>query len=206
VQHLFDSLRDAEGGPGCVSVRFYKTQSVATLNTWYRARALEEAGSPLDDAAVCLCLLAVRSTLPTWDSVTTVINVAQTLRVDPPADRSFMYDLLRSLDVDLTVLLDPDKRSGLGLHHRDYPVFFEPELAASALVNEQSAAVLREAGVRSFVAVGAGLPSGDLLLTCLFAAQPIDDRVADRFRSLAPAIKAAVVPFTYRVFEPEGEP
>ena len=62
-------------------------------------------------------------------------------------------------------------------------------------------------GIRSVLAIGGMLPSGDMFAVALFSTVTIDERTADLLRSLSLSVKAAIVRQTFKVFaapEPAG--
>jgi hypothetical protein len=65
--------------------------------------------------------------------------------------------------------------------------------------------VVEAIGLRSMVALGGVLISGEVFFVVVFSAIPVPERTADLLRSVAPAVQASLTPFVlYRVFEPSS--
>lgn len=89
-------------------------------------------------------------------------------------------------------------------HEKSYNVFFVPRAAGSPYVPVQRESVLRY-GIQSVVGFGGLLPSGNLFAVILFTRAEIPRETAELFRTLALAVKVAVLPFDGgRVFAPDA--
>lgn len=202
VATLYDGLVEPDGTRSTALVRLYITHRFRGLDAGLRAFAGSAAGDQqLDDDVPCLTLLATRGSDPAWcDRRRSVLHQAIPL---PSPEAVRRLPMVSGLFDDLGVALDdllrsPGPLDALELHHRSYDLFFVPEAAGSEWVPAQD--FVREHGIRSVLGIGGALPSGEVFAVVLFTRVAVPAAAADLFRSLAPAVKASIVPVTYRVF------
>jgi two-component system, NtrC family, sensor kinase len=200
--HLYEHLVDDDGRPACALVRLYKTHQLGGLDDQRRHFAEQAARDVLHPRTRCLTLLATSGTYPTWnDPRRSVSHQAIPLTSEAALERLPMIaGLVRQLGLEPATVVAPDPEAHLALHHGEYKVFYVPEARGNALVPDQDDFVVPY-GIRSVVGVGGVLPSGDLFTVIFFTTVPVSVAVADLLRSLALAVKAALVPFTFSVFE-----
>lgn len=186
-------------GPGdepvCPLVRLYATHPVEDLDGPRRAFAGDAA-----PGSRCLTLLGTAGTDPAWnDALASKRHLAIPLG-SPSALASFpmVSRLFEQLGFDPAEVVDPDPDDTLKMHHRSYQVFHVEEAVGSPWVPAQD--FVEDHGIRSVVGLGGALPSGDLIALLMFSSVTVDRRTAQLLRSLAPAVKASVVGFTYRMF------
>jgi hypothetical protein len=201
ARYLQECLVDGAGDPACVLVRLYKTHGLGALPPGLERFARRSRRDVLDDATQCLTLLGTFGVEDDWtDRRVSVGHQAIPLASAAVIERSPMISgLIQQLGLDVDVVVHPDQRDPLSLHHRDYDVFFVPDAQGSPLVPAQDGFVVPY-GVRSVVGCGGVLPTGDLFALILFTRLSLAPDTADLFRTLALSVKATIVPFTFRVF------
>ena len=197
--HLHENLVLDDGSPGSFAVRLYKTHAHRLLPPSHAemARRVDET---VDERTPVLVLLA---SAPGGVDPTVL---EETEMMTPLTRRAFdvqpmLPQLIVSLGVEVDTILDPTKVLAMRLQSKNLDVFVENDLAESALLpDEEARARVRELGVAAIVAVGGILPSGDLFLLSLFPRVEVSERVADLLRSFGIAVKAALIPHTFRPF------
>jgi hypothetical protein len=183
-------------------IRVYMTVRCRNLPTDLRAFAEAAHGATLEPEVPCLTLLGTTGIEPDWRAPEASAGHRAIALISSEVVRAripMVAGLLDQLGVDIDTVVDLRREDVLLLHHREYGVFHVAEAANSPLIPAQD--FVGSYGIRSVVGCGGGLPSGEIFAAVVFARQPIDERTAELFRTLAYGIKAALVPFTYRVFE-----
>lgn len=201
VEHLYRCLTDQRGEPAAALVRFYVTHAFGTLPADLQAFARRAAGEPVSDQTRCLTLLGTTGVRPEWrDRHLSQGHQAIPLTSEAAvAAMPMVSRLINELGLELSDVVSPPADDlVLSLHHRNYNVFHVKEAAGSPSIPDQEFVATH--GVRSALGIGSVLPSGDLCSVVMFSTVPVNERVADLFTSLAPAVKAAVVRFSYNVF------
>lgn len=197
---LHTRLVDRHGQPACALVRLYKTHRFADLEPPLQAFARDLAREPITGDTRCLTLLGTAGLDPAWnDRTRSAGHQAIPLTSEAIVAQSPMIaQLIAALGLDVTAVVRPDPMLHIEMHHRAYNVFFVPEARGAASIPAQE--FVARYGICSAVGVGGVLPSGDLFALVVFTVVPILEEVADLFRSLAPAVKAAIIPSTFHVF------
>ena len=201
VRILHENLVDDTGGPATALVRFYKTHPFGSLPDATRAFAAGLGGDErLDDRTPCLTLIGTVGIEADWcDRHRSHGHQAIPLPSPQAVERLPMVSkMLSDLGLDTVALGDPSPAEALQLHHRTYDVFFVPDAAGSPWVPAQD--FVHDYEIRSVVGIGGVLPSGDVFVVIMFTHVLLDEDVVDDLKSLAPAVKAAVIPTTFRVF------
>lgn len=200
VRHLHRTLVTAAGAPACALIRFYKTHALSGLDPDLQEFARKLHDGPLKDDVRCLTLLATAGVEPDWNyrkqsTGHQAIPLAGTtvLQQSPMIAR-----LVADFGIDAEFVVSPNPTKIIERHHQDYGVFFIREAKGSEAVPAQG--FVEEYGIRSVVGIGGVLPSGDLFAVVLFCLVEVSEEVADLLRSLALAVKAAVVRLTFNVF------
>jgi hypothetical protein len=201
--HLQRCLVTTEGAPACALVRVYKTHRFDDLGPDLKAFARDIGDGELTAETRCLTLLGSAGVVPSWNDPTkSHQHRAIPLSSEATVEQAPMVaHLIRQLGLDIKWVVRPDPTRTVELHHRDYGVFYVPDALGSPLVPAQ-ADFVEPYGIRSVVGCGGVLPSGDMFALIVFGTVRISDSVADLFRSLALSVKAALVPFTFKVFSP----
>ena len=200
VRFLRDSLVTHDGDPACALVRFYKTHPLHGLTADLQAFANGIHGGPLDNDVRCLTLLGTAGSEPSWnDPANSKSHRAVPLSGRTALEQSPMVaSLVGDLGIDVDFVVRPDPAQIVERHHQDYGVFHVPRASGSAAVPAQD--FVDKYGIESVVGLGGVLPSGDLFAVILFSTVPVSAEVADMLRSLALAVKAAIVRLTFTVF------
>lgn len=200
VELLHDGFRDETGRLQTALVRFYKTHPFAELPEDVAAAVDVASGSGVDGRTPCLTLLGSAGVEADWcDRRRSAGHKAIPITSKESVERLPMVArLFADLDLDPDAIGSVSAPQALRLHHRTYDVFHVDDARGSPCVPAQD--FVERYGIRSVVGVGGVVPSGDAFAVLLFATVPVDAEVAGTLRSLAPAVKAAVVRRTYAVF------
>jgi hypothetical protein len=201
VSCLYEGLRDGRGERAVVLARLYKTHPFRGLDPDLQRFAEHTAGGPVAPTTPCLTLLATVGDRPEWcDRRASALHRAIPLTSpEAVANLPMVSKLFDDLGIEIGEVLRGPVEDDLARHHRNYNVFYVPEAAASPWVPAK--AFVSDHGIRSVVGMGGVLPSGEMFALMLFTRVHVPPQVADLFRSLSMAVKAAVVPFTFTTFD-----
>ena len=200
TRHLQATLVTAVGGPAVALARFYKTHRLDDLDENLQAFARELHDEALVGDVRCLTLLATAGVEAQWNDRRQSVGH----QAIPLAGTTFLSQspmiatLVADLGIDADFVVRPNPAEVIERHHQDYGVFYVPEAKGSAAVPAQD--FVEAYGIRSVIGIGGVLPSGDLFAVVIFATVAVTPGVADLFRSLGLAVKAAVTPHTFTVF------
>jgi hypothetical protein len=201
VRYLHDCLIDEESARATALVRLYKTHRYGQLPVELQAFARRSDPPGLTDETRCLTLLATAGEEREWN-LPQLSHGHRTIPLvsEEVVERSPMIvSLILQLGLDVASVVHPEERDPLGLHHRDYDVFFVPDARGSEMVPAQTGFVIPY-GIRSVVGSGGVLPTGDLFALIVFTRLLLRAETAELFRTLALSVKATIVPFTFKVF------
>lgn len=201
VDHVHRCLVDAAGRPATALVRFYKTHTFGRLPQDLQEFALGASGEDVTKDTRCLTLLATTGVRPEWhDRRASRAHQAIPLTSEAAvAALPMVSRLIGDLGLEVAQVVEPPSADlVLELHHQSYNVFHVEKALGSPWIPVQS--FVEENDIRSALGFGAVLPSGDMFAVVMFTTVEVDDRTADLFKSIAPAVKAAVVKFSYSVF------
>jgi two-component system, NtrC family, sensor kinase len=201
VQHLYDEMR-AAGERACVLVRAYRTRPYATLDAGLQAFARELAGGEPAPETRCLTLLATIGDEPEWNSRyhSRGHRAIPLDSVEAVQRLPMMSQLVAQLGIDVQAIVQPDRRLIMDLQQRTFSVFYVGDARTSPHIPVQE--FVHQHGVRSVLAFGSVLPSGDLFAVILFARVHVPRETAELFRPLALAAKLSLLPFADdRVFD-----
>lgn len=200
VRYLYDGFVDAAGAPASVLVRVYKTHAYADLPPDLQEFAHDMGGSRVMPATRCLTLLATAGREAAWnDRHRSEGHQAVPLTSEAAVEESPMIAaLLDDMGFDIAYVVEPDPDLVIERHHEIYNVFHVPDARGSVVVPAQD--FVERYGIRSVVGFGGALPTGDVFATILFTTVSVTADVADLFRTLAVAAKAALVRHSLNVF------
>ncbi len=191
--------------PACALVRFFKTHPFGSLDEESQRYVADLLGRQPDTPSLkCFTLMASAGLRPEWNDRT---QSKRCKAIPITGDRFSMQfpmfsQLLTQLGVSVDALLPSGHELLVDEHEKSYNVFFVPQAAGSPYVPVQQEFVLRY-GIQSVVGFGGLLPSGNLFAVILFTRVEIPRETAELFRTLALAVKLAVLPFDGdRVFLP----
>jgi hypothetical protein len=197
AEHVHAELR-TEGGPDCLNVSVYKTHTYRLLPPRLQALA-SEADATVEPHTACLTRLAVAGYDEPQPEASALVRP---LTAEAFAAQPILVALLLAMGLDEEAATDPQRAVTAGVHREELQAFYVPDLAESEWVaDEETRAQVVALGLSSLLGIGGGLPSGDLFFLFLFTLTPIDPRSADLMRSLAPALKAALIPHSLRPFD-----
>ena len=197
VRHLYDSLVDETGARSLALARFYKTHPYSELDSDLQEFARGILGGPPESENVnCLTMLATIGENPDW----TDRLKSQGHRAIPFANSEMVASipmisrLLSQFGMDVQHALR-DRSQNKELADMRYGVFHVREAQGSQYIPAQDEFIVRY-GVKSVVAFGGVLSSGDLFVIIMFSKTPISDDVARSFETLGPKLKEAIEPFS----------
>ena len=195
VHLLYDEFRNA-GTPErqLALARFYRTQAYETLDASQRrfADQLLEGAAPAPGLR-CLALVATAGSERTWnDRRKSRGHQAIPLPEPEIVERAPMVaQLVRGFGLELSAVVYPERTLRTELHGRTYGVFHVERALGSPYIPAQADFVVPHR-IASVVGFGGALRNGDIFATILFSRVTIRPDVADRFRSLALDVKAAI--------------
>lgn len=195
--YLLDNLRQVDDEPACALVSMHKTHVFRRLPAVLQDHACA-ADDSLEPETPCLALLARKESMPLPPPEPG--DLVRPLTARCFEERPIFVRLLESLGADRGSLLDPDQALAMQMQHRELNVYLEPDFGSSGLIEDEAREQVRALGIRSVVAIGGILPSGDLFLVSLLTRVDVDERVADLLRSLGTAVKVPLIPFSFRPF------
>ncbi|GKS59260.1 hypothetical protein YTPLAS18_27870 [Nitrospira sp.] len=196
AQYLFTHLRGrVTSSEQCVLVRGFATRPFGELPATDRALAQSALGRPPRSPAMkCLMLMGTAGARPEWNDRTQ----SRRYRAIPLISQQFVArfpmfaQLLKQLGVELKPTLQPDSDLLLDWEEEGHNVFYVPDAVGSPYVPVQEEFVCPH-GVRSVLGFGGALSSGHLFVVILFATVRIPPETADHFRTLAMAVKLALL-------------
>lgn len=192
---LYESLDGAEADQPVVAlVRCYKTHAYSELPPdlqGYARNVLKR--KPSSPYVKCLTLLGTAGTRPEWNSrYRSIGHRAIPLEsVEMVEQAPMVAQLIRQLGLDLQSVVAPTPEILRQEEGKSYGVFYVPRAAGSPYIPAQADFVLRE-GIQSVLGFGGLLRNGDMLTFIVFSRAPISEETANRFRTLALDIRAAL--------------
>lgn len=195
VRHLYDNLNDGSQ-KSCALVRFYKTHPYGQLDAGLQEFAQGVLGSKPADDVNCLTLLATAGDKPEWNSRAS----SQGHRAIPLASAEMVAGipmisrLLSQFGLDVSSVMRSDAANASALTSKEFDTFYVAEAVGSPYIPAQDEFVVA-AGVKSVLAFGGVLGSGELFVVIMFSKTPIPQSTADAIKGLAAHVKAAVQPF-----------
>lgn len=198
VRHLYEQLIDAaEQKPACPLVRCFKTHPFDELEETDRQCALEVVGrKAVPSRTLCFALLASAGDCPEWNDRLH----SKRYRTVPITDARFpeqfpmFAHLLSQLGMETSAPLETDPRFLLDHDERTFGVFHVPDAVGSPYVPVQHSFVIPY-GIRSVVGIGGLLPSRSVFTLALFSRVPVARAQVEMFRTIALAVKLALLPF-----------
>lgn len=177
----------------CALVRMYVTHPYRGLDRSLRLFADRLLGevSPAPRLR-CLCLVGTVGAHPEWnDRRSSRSHQAIPLPSPQIVEQAPMIaQLVRQFGLDLEQVISPRPELMADLSGRTYGVFHVEEAEGSPYIPAQE--FVRDNGIRSVVGFGGALKTGDIFAVILFSAVPVTAQAADRFRTLALDVKAAL--------------
>jgi hypothetical protein len=195
AEHFHESMEDADTGErSCALVRCYKTHSFSSLPPDLQgfARAILKR-KPSRPGVKCLTLLGTAGSRPEWNSrMRSLGHQAIPLEtVEMVEQAPMVVQLIRQLGLEVTDVISPTPAVMQGLDGKSYGVFYVPRAAGSPHIPAQGDFVLRER-IQSVLGFGGLLRTGDMIAVILFSRAPIPEATANRFRTLALELRAAL--------------
>ena len=198
ASYLYRQLgNDQTGRQDCVLVRCYLTRAYRELDPQSQdcaRRALACGPGSLD--MKCLPLFGTAGERPEWNDR----NRSRRYRSIPITDKQVLSQfpmvsqLLQQLGVDFTSKIQP--KSGLPVDRTEHTldVFHVAAAKGSPFLPAQEEFVI-PFGIESVVGFGGVFPSKEFFTVILFSKQKISRETAELFKSLAPSVRSALLPF-----------
>jgi len=208
VHYLFENTADPETkAKSCTLVRFYKTHPFGKLEPELQVFARKMLGGHNESPTIkCLTLLATVGERPEWNARKT----SEGHKAIPlPSEQAvasipMIAQLISQFGLEISALLEPDRKLLVDLEQKSYNLFFVPDALGSPFIPAQEHFVV-PFGIKSVLGFGGMLPDGDLFAIILFARVSIPRETAELFRTVALSAKAAILPFAGGVvFSPQG--
>ena len=188
----------------CALVRCFKTHRFGQLPLDLKNRARK---TMIDDwprpELPCLTLLATAGDLPEWNDrhLSQSHAVIPLENVEIVKKAPMIASLIQQMGLEIDAALYPDPQLILDSEQHTFNVFHVEEALGDSSIPAQEAFVLRH-GIRSVLGFGGLLPSGELFVVILFSKVRIARETAPLFRTIALAVKLALLPHTRgKIFE-----
>lgn len=192
---LFERLCDDRTHQEPVTVSLHKSHPMRALPL--DLHALVRATDPsIEDDDPCLVPMSASP-----DHSGRLLGSSPPLTARTWTSQPALASIASAMGIDLAVLPDPITAIKAGLHTRLLDGLFVEAVRTSGALSGPGRAELDAAGVQSAIGIGGWLPSGNVFLLLVLARVPIPPRSARLLRSLTPAIRASLTPFTHRPFE-----
>ncbi len=192
-EHFYDSQSEENS---CALVRLFKTHPYGELEDSLQAsaRSLMKDTLPMGYMK-CWTLLATAGKEPDSNSIGTAENLAIPL-VNPElvAQMLPISELIQQLGLDIPTVLGMAPEKMLKLEPKLLNIFYIPTAQNSPFIPEQDSLIIPYE-VKSVLGIGGLLPSGSLFVVLIFFKVKISQQTAEMFRSLALAVKTALLPF-----------
>lgn len=187
----------------CALVRFYKTHAWSRLPPELQSLAAASLVPHNPSPQLrCLTLLATAGSQPNWNDR----RKSQHHQVIPLTDRTMIArapmiaGLINDFGLDVEHVLQPQAIMFTDeTETRQFDVFFIPQALDSPAVPAQTDFVKLH-GIVSVLGFGGMLHTGDIFAVILFTRVHIPPDSAEMFKTIALAIKLAVLPFSENVF------
>jgi hypothetical protein len=195
TQSIYESFTDdATSEPSCALVRCYKTHSFEELPTDLQGFARNVLKrKPASPQVKCLTLMGTRGDRPEWnDRSRSLGHQAIPLETVEMVEQAPMVSqLIRQLGLDVAEVVAPTPELMRKVVGKSYGVFYVPRAKGSPFIPAQSEFVAAE-NIQSVVGFGGLLRNGDMLAIILFSRTPISEQTANRFKTLALDVRAAL--------------
>ena len=192
---LFSALVDADTGePSCAMVRAYKTHSYGELPPDLQGFARNVLKrKPSSPNVKCLTLLGTSGSRPEWNSRRRSLGhqAIPLESVEMVEQAPMVSQLIRQLGLDVGAVIAPTAGLMRQLDGRSYGVFYVPRAAGSPYIPAQEDFVRRER-IQSVLGFGGLLRNGDMFAVILFSRAAVSEDTANRFRTLALDVRAAL--------------
>ena len=194
---LYDELRGASNERQCALVRCYKTHPYGALSPELQEFARTALATTAPHAAMkCLTLMATVGQSANWNA-RQLSRGHQTIPLASPEmieKAPMISQLIKEFGLDVTSVLEPSPEIIRELAGKRHGVFYVENADGSPYIPAQEDFV-RRFGIKSVLGFGGMLATGDLFAVILFSTVHVAPSVADRFKTIALDVKAAVSRF-----------
>ena len=198
VRYLCSNLSDKETDQrSCVLVRFYKTEPYEKLPSDLQEFTCKALGtSSVSPDMSCLTLLATVGDRPEWNSRANSVKYKAVPLINEKtvAQIPMMSRLFNQFGVEVSAVVKPDPSLIVDMEQKTYNTFYVSDAVGSPYIPAQEDFVIRH-GIQSVLGFGGILMSGALFAIVLFSKTRIPRETAENFKTLAPNVKQAVLPF-----------
>ena len=198
VRYLCSNLGDETTGRRCcVLTRFFKTEPYGNLPPDLQDFTRDALGaSSVSQDMSCLTLLATVGDKAEWNSraKSARYRVVPLLNEKTIAKIPMMFQLIHQFGIGVDELVNPDPSLVVDMEQKTYNTFHVSDAVGSPYIPAQKEFVIPY-GIRSVLGFGGILMSGAFFAIVLFSKTPIPRETAESFKTLAPNIKQAVLPF-----------
>jgi hypothetical protein len=197
VDYIYEHFYDSESEQNsCALVRLFKTHPYGELEDLLQASARSLMKDTVPVAKMkCWTLLAAAGKEPQSNSTQTAKNIAIPLvNQELVAQMPPISELIQQLGLDIPTVLGIAPEKMLKLEPEVLNIFHIPKAQQSQFIGEQDSLIIPYE-VKSVLGIGGLLASGSLFVVLIFFKVEISQHTAEMFRSLALAIKTALLPF-----------
>lgn len=198
IRYLCSNLGDKETDEkSCVLIRFYKTDPYRKLPPDLQEYTCKVLGtSSVSPDMSCLTLLATIGNKAEWNSRANSVRYKAIPLINEKAVEQIpmISRLFNQFGVEISAVVNPDPSLIVDMEQKTYNTFYVPDAIGSPYIPDQEDFVIRH-GIQSVLGFGGILLSGALFAIVLFSKTSIPRETAENFRTLAPNVKQAVLPF-----------
>lgn len=197
VDYIYEHLDDSQSEQNsCAVVRLFKTHPYGELEDSLQASARSLMKDTLPIAQMkCWTLLASAGKKPQSNSTYTAENVAIPLvNQELVAEMPLISELIQQLGLDIPTVIGIEPEKMLKIEPKVLNIFYIRKAKESPFIPEQDSLIIPYK-VKSVLGIGGLLPSGSLFVVLIFLKVEIFQQTAEMFRSLALAVKTALLPF-----------
>ena len=195
TQSIYETFtNDSTSESSCALVRCYKTHSFNELPPDLQGFARNVLKrKPASPRVKCLTLMGSRGDRPEWNDRTRSLGhqAIPLETVEMVEQAPMVFQLIRQLGLDVAEVVAPTPELMRKVVGKSYGVFYVPRAKGSPFIPAQSEFVIAE-NIQSVVGFGGLLRNGDMLAVVLFSRTPISEQTANRFKTLALDVRAAL--------------
>ncbi len=205
VRHIYENIFTNEKERPLALVRLFVSIPIGELPSNLQVFAENILGhKAISPKMKCLTLMGTTGAHKAWNMCNTSLG-HQAIPLESEAIvNSFpmVSGLITQFGMRINKILKPDLSSMMYDNLKTYNIFHVLEAKNSPLFPAQQEFIIPEK-IRSVIAFGGLLPSGNLFTVIAFSRVVIPRKVVDMFRPLTLSIKAAILPYENKIFNVE---
>jgi len=205
ARHIYENIFTKDNKRPLALVRLFVTIPIRKLTSKLQVFAEDILGHKAESPDMkCLTLMGTTGRHNAWN----VRGMSVGHQAIPLESEAFVNSfpmisgLITNFGMRTNRILEPDLTSMMYDNLKTYNIFHVLEARNSPLFPAQQEFVVPE-NIRSVLAFGGLLPSGDLFTVIIFSRVIIPREVADMFRPLTLSVKAAILPYENKIFNTE---